>query len=67
MKREVGPENVAYIHTSLIPYLRAAEMKTKPTQHSVAELRSLGIQPDMLVVRTEQHITKGMRDKRIVY
>jgi CTP synthase len=68
MKREVGPENVAYIHTSLIPYLRAAgEMKTKPTQHSVAELRSLGIQPDMLVVRTEQHITQSMRDKLALF
>ncbi len=68
MKREVGPENVAYIHTSLIPYLRAAgEMKTKPTQHSVAELRSMGIQPDMLVVRTEQHISEGMREKLALF
>ena len=68
MKREVGAENVAYIHTSLIPYLRAAgEMKTKPTQHSVAELRSLGIQPDMLVVRTEQPITTEMREKLALF
>lgn len=68
MKREVGEENVAYIHTSLIPYLRAAgEMKTKPTQHSVAELRSLGIQPDMLVVRTEQPITPDMREKLALF
>jgi len=68
MKREVGAENVAYIHTSLIPYLRAAgEMKTKPTQHSVAELRSLGIQPDMLVVRTEQPITPEMREKLALF
>jgi len=68
MKREVGEENVAYIHTSLIPYLRAAgEMKTKPTQHSVSELRSLGIQPDMLVVRTEQPITPDMREKLALF
>ncbi|MCM0582968.1 CTP synthase [Weissella diestrammenae] len=68
MKREVGAENVFYIHTSLIPYLKAAgEMKTKPTQHSVAELRSLGIQPDMLVVRTEQPIDQGMRDKLALF
>jgi CTP synthase len=50
MKEEVGSENVLYIHTTLVPYLRAAgEMKTKPTQHSVRELRGLGIQPNILV------------------
>ncbi len=44
-----------YIHTTLLPYLKAAgEMKTKPTQHSVKELRGLGIQPNMLVIRTEK-------------
>ena len=59
MREEVGPENVLYIHTTLVPYLRAAgEMKTKPTQHSVRELRGLGIQPNILVVRTERPITK---------
>ncbi|MHC9533441.1 CTP synthase [Dellaglioa sp. BT-FLS60] len=64
MKADVGSENVIYIHTTLIPYLKAAgEMKTKPTQHSVKELRGLGIQPDMLVVRTEQHISQDMRNK----
>lgn len=64
MKSDMGKDNVMYIHTTLIPYLKAAgEMKTKPTQHSVKELRSLGIQPDMLVVRTEQPISQGMRDK----
>ncbi|QIL50264.1 CTP synthase [Weissella coleopterorum] len=68
MKREVGAENVFYIHTSLIPFLRAAgEMKTKPTQHSVAELRSLGIQPDMLVVRTENPISQEMREKLALF
>lgn len=64
MKAEVGEENVCYVHTTLIPYLRAAgEMKTKPTQHSVKELRSVGIQPNILVVRTEKPITQAMRDK----
>ena len=64
MKEEVGSENVLYIHTTLVPYLRAAgEMKTKPTQHSVRELRGLGIQPNILVVRTEQPITDDMRKK----
>lgn len=64
MKAEVGDDNVIYIHTTLIPYLRAAgEMKTKPTQHSVKELRGLGIQPNILVVRTEESITDDMRRK----
>jgi CTP synthase len=64
MKAEVGSENVMYIHTTLIPYLRAAgEMKTKPTQHSVKELRGLGIQPNILVVRTEEPITQEMKNK----
>lgn len=64
MKADVGAENVIYIHTTLIPYLRAAgEMKTKPTQHSVKELRGLGIQPDILVVRTEEPVPQSMKDK----
>ncbi|UQS84996.1 CTP synthase [Apilactobacillus apisilvae] len=64
MKAEVGGDNVFYIHTTLIPYLRAAgEMKTKPTQHSVKELRGLGIQPNLLVVRTEQDVTDDMKRK----
>ncbi|MCL0330465.1 CTP synthase [Apilactobacillus xinyiensis] len=64
MKAEVGGDNVFYIHTTLIPYLRAAgEMKTKPTQHSVKELRGLGIQPNLLVVRSEQPIDESMRKK----
>lgn len=64
MKSEVGAENVVYIHTTLVPYLRAAgEMKTKPTQHSVKELRGLGIQPNILVVRTEEPISQDMRNK----
>lgn len=64
MKKEAGADNVLYIHATLVPYLRAAgEMKTKPTQHSVRELRGLGIQPNILVVRTEQPITEEMRRK----
>lgn len=64
MKTEVGDENTFYIHTTLVPYLHAAhEMKTKPTQHSVKELRSLGIQPNLLVVRSEKPITDSMRKK----
>ena len=59
MKADVGADNVMYVHTTLIPYLKAAgEMKTKPTQHSVKELRGLGIQPNILVVRTEQPVSK---------
>lgn len=64
MKTDVGSENVLYIHTTLIPFLHAAgEMKTKPTQHSVKELRGLGIQPNILVVRTEKHISESVRNK----
>lgn len=64
MKSEVGAENVLYIHTTLVPYLRAAgEMKTKPTQHSVKELRGLGIQPNILITRTEMPLDEGTRQK----
>ncbi|WP_414839524.1 CTP synthase [Carnobacterium sp. TMP28] len=64
MKRDVGTENVMYIHTTLIPYLGAAgEMKTKPTQHSVKELRGLGIQPNILVVRSERPVSQSVKDK----
>jgi CTP synthase len=64
MKGDFGAENVMYIHCTLIPYLRAAkEMKTKPTQHSVKELRSLGIQPNIIVVRTEFAVPQDMKDK----
>lgn len=64
MKADVGSDNVMYIHTTLLPYLKAAgEMKTKPTQHSVKELRGLGIQPNMLVIRTEQPVEQGIKNK----
>ncbi|WP_416147797.1 CTP synthase [Salipaludibacillus sp. HK11] len=64
IKGDVGAENVMYIHCTLIPYLKAAgEMKSKPTQHSVKELRSLGIQPNVIVVRTERPVPEEMKDK----
>lgn len=65
---EVGRENVLYIHVTLIPYLRKShEMKTKPTQHSVKELRSIGIQPDILVCRTEQELSQEMKEKMALF
>tara|TARA_Y100000588_G_scaffold131453_2_gene144060 strand:+ start:6057 stop:7679 length:1623 start_codon:yes stop_codon:yes gene_type:complete len=61
---EVGKANVFFLHVTLVPSLRAAgELKTKPTQQSVAKLREIGIQPDMLVCRTEQPITREIREK----
>lgn len=64
MKTDLGKNDVMYIHNTLIPYLHAAgEMKTKPTQHSVKELRSLGIQPNMIVVRSEYPVPQDMKDK----
>ncbi|NHM30118.1 CTP synthase [Neobacillus terrae] len=64
IKSDIGRDNVMYIHCTLIPYLKVAgEMKTKPTQHSVKELRSLGIQPNIIVVRTEMPMTQDMKDK----
>ncbi len=65
---EVGRENVLYIHVTLIPYLnKSQEMKTKPTQHSVKELRSIGIQPDILVCRTESPLSDDMKDKMALF
>ncbi|ABR46420.1 CTP synthase [Alkaliphilus metalliredigens QYMF] len=64
VKYDVGQENVMYIHVTLVPYLgRAGELKTKPTQHSVKELRSIGIQPDVVVCRTEKALSNEMKDK----
>jgi len=61
---DVGKNNCLYIHLTLIPYLKAAgEAKTKPTQHSVGQLRQIGIQPDILICRTEREMTKDMADK----
>ncbi len=61
---EIGKENVMYIHVTLIPYLsKSEELKTKPTQHSVKELSSNGIQPDVIVCRTEKQLSKDIKDK----
>lgn len=63
-QHDMGHENVALIHVTLIPYLRASqEMKTKPTQASVKELQGMGIQPDVIVCRSEYPLTDAMRDK----
>ncbi|MDD2498221.1 MAG: CTP synthase [Desulfitobacteriaceae bacterium] len=64
MKGDIGRDNVLYIHVTLVPLLKAAgEAKTKPTQHSVKELRSIGIQPDVIVCRSEMPISKEMEEK----
>ncbi|WP_326906723.1 CTP synthase [Sedimentibacter sp. MB31-C6] len=64
IRYEVGRENVMYIHVTLLPYLsKAGELKTKPTQHSVKELLSIGIQPDLLVCRSEKEITWDLKSK----
>jgi CTP synthase len=61
---DVGKEHCLYIHLTLVPYLKAAgELKTKPTQHSVGQLRQIGIQPDILVCRTERSISREDREK----
>lgn len=61
---DVGKENCLYIHLTLVPYLKAAaELKTKPTQHSVGQLRQIGIQPDLLVCRTERSLSHDDRAK----
>ncbi len=61
---DVGRENCLYIHLTLVPYLKAAaELKTKPTQHSVGALRQIGIQPDVLICRTEHPISADDKDK----
>jgi CTP synthase len=61
---DVGKENCLYIHLTLVPYLKAAkELKTKPTQHSVGQLREIGIQPDILICRTEHNLAREDREK----
>ncbi len=64
IKYDVGRENVCFIHVTLVPYLgKSGELKTKPTQHSVKELRSIGIQPDIIVCRSEKEISADLRAK----
>jgi CTP synthase len=64
IRHEVGRDNVFYVHVSLVPYLSASgELKTKPTQHSVATLRSIGIQPDAVVCRTDRPLPDSIKNK----
>jgi CTP synthase len=63
-RREVGSENVLYLHVTLVPFIEAAgELKTKPTQHSVNELRRIGIHPDVVVCRSHEELSADIRDK----
>ncbi len=64
MRYDLGKENVLYIHLTLVPYIKTAgELKTKPTQHSVKELRSIGIQPDIILCRSEMELDEGIKRK----
>lgn len=64
LRMDIGKESCLYVHVTLIPYIAAAqELKTKPTQHSVKELRSIGIQPDVIVCRSERELTDDLRAK----
>jgi len=63
-KKDVGRENVIYVHLTLVPFIQAAsELKTKATQHSVKELRAIGIQPDILLCRTDRYLPPGIKSK----
>ncbi len=62
-RRDIGRDNVCYVHLTLVPYLVTGEQKTKPTQHSVTELRSRGIQPDVIVCRSNMPISEGLKRK----
>jgi CTP synthase len=64
MRKDVGRQNVVYVHVTLLPALMATgELKTKPTQHSVKELRGIGIQPDVIVLRSDHPVSQEIRDK----
>ena len=64
MRNDVGRDNILYVHVTLLPYLTSTqELKTKPTQHSVNELRRIGIQPDIIICRSDYPISEGIRDK----
>jgi CTP synthase len=68
MRYDVGRENVLYVHLTLLPYIKTAgELKTKPTQHSVRELRAIGIQPDILLCRTDRPLTPEARRKIAIH
>jgi len=64
MRQELGRENTVFVHVTLVPWIGAAqELKTKPTQHSVKELLSIGIQPDILLCRTDRHLSREVKSK----
>ena len=64
LRHELGRDNTAFVHVTLVPWIAAAqELKTKPTQHSVKELRAIGIQPDMLLCRSERDLPRDMKEK----
>jgi len=67
VSNEVGRENCLFVHVTLAPTLSSGELKTKPTQHSVKTLRSLGVSPNMIVLRTNQHITDSVKKKIALY
>src|SRR5947207_3897921 len=67
-RREAGSENVVYVHVTLVPFIEAAgELKTKPTQHSVNELRRIGIHPDVVVCRSHEELSRDIRDKLALF
>jgi CTP synthase len=64
LRNDLGKENTLFVHLTLVPFIKTAgEMKTKPTQHSVKELREIGIQPDILLCRTEEYLPTALKDK----
>jgi len=68
LKSDLGRNNVMYVHVTLVPFIKVAgEAKTKPTQHSVKELRSIGIQPDVIVCRSEKPLSKDMEEKLALF
>lgn len=68
VQRELGGQNCMFVHLTLVPYLKSAgELKTKPTQHSVERLRAIGIQPDVILCRSERKLTSDIRDKIVLF
>lgn len=68
IRLDVGRDNVLYVHVTLIPYIKVSEeLKTKPTQHSVGKLREIGIEPDILVCRTDRELTRELKDKLALF
>jgi len=68
IRLDVGRDNVLYVHVTLVPYIKASEeLKTKPTQHSVGKLREIGIEPDILVCRTERELGRDLKEKLALF